>query len=317
MENIIFSLNAIVPIFILVVLGVVLKKIRFADSSFFSVCDKLGFKICLPCLLFLDICDATSADIDGKLIAFCAAAVTVLFLVSGLIVPLFLKENAGRGAFIQGMCRSNAAILGVTIATNMFGQSGAVAVAAVLPVVIGLYNVYSVIVLSIFAPQDVKPDTKTLVKKVVKNIVTNPLILAVVAALIWNVSGIVMPVFLNRSLNYLSDLCVPLALLSLGAGFSLQELKKGALSAFLCSFCKTVLVPLAAVGTAAALGFRGISLSVVMIVFGGPTAISSYTMARQMKSDASMAGEIVLISTLMSAFTLFAGILLLRSLALI
>lgn len=317
MENILFSLNTVAPIFILVALGAVLKKIKFANAEFFKICDKLGFKICLPCLLFMDIMDASFDQIDVKLILFCAGFGTFLFLASGLIVPLFLKKNEDRGAFIQGMCRSNAAILGVTIAANMFGQDGTVAMATVLPAVIALYNVYSVIILVIFGPQEVKLGRKELLIKVAKNIATNPLIIAVLLAVLWNLSGLVMPLAVGRSLEYLSELCVPLALLSLGASFSATELQEGAVKAIACSVCKTIVAPFLGIVIAWMLGIRGIGIGVVLIIFGGPAAISSYTMARQMKSNHILAGEIVLISTLMSAFTLFVGIFLLKTLRMI
>lgn len=317
MENILYSLNTVAPIFILVALGAVFKKIKFANAEFFKLCDKLGFKICLPCLLFMDIMDASFDQIDVTLMLFCAGFGTFLFLASGFLTPIFLKRNEDRGAFIQGMCRSNVAILGITIATNMFGQDGAIAVAMVLPVVVSLYNIYSVIVLVIFGPQEVKMGKKELFKTVVKNIATNPLIIAVVAALLWNLSGLHMPLAISRSLDYMSDLCVPLALLSLGASFSATELQAGAVKAVICSICKTIVAPAVAILIAWLLGIRGIGIGVVLIVYGGPAAISSYTMARQMKSNHILAGEIVLISTLMSAFTLFVGIFLLKTLRMI
>lgn len=317
MENILYSLNTVAPIFILVILGVILKKKKFADSSFFSACDKLGFKICLPCLLFLDIHDASFEQLDPKLIWFCAFFGTAMFLTSGLLVPLFLKKNEDRGAFIQGICRSNAAILGVTIATNMFGDLGAVTIAAVLPVVIALYNVYSVIILSIFAPLDKKPTKKQLLTRIVKNIATNPLIIAVLLAVLWNFSGLTLPLSATRSLTYLSNMSVPLALLSLGASFSRQALQKDALTAIIASCCKTILIPFTAIVIAANLGISGVGIGIILVIFGGPAAVSSYPMARQMGSNHVLAGEIVLISTLMSSFTLFFGILILKTLQLI
>lgn len=317
MDNIIYSLNTIAPIFVLVALGAILKRKKFADATFFSICDKLGFKICLPCLLFLDICEASFAEIDTRLIWFSAVFVTLIFIVTGLLIPVFVKSNEDRGAMIQGMCRSNAAILGVTIATNLFGQQGAVVIASVLPIVIALYNIYSVIILSIYAPLDMKPDRKTLLIKISKNIVTNPLIIAVLLAVLWNLTGLTMPISVGRSLNYLSDLCVPLALLSLGASFSVQSLQESAVKAIVTSCCKTIIIPFAAIVSACWLGMSGISIGVILVVFGGPTAISSYTMAKQMKSNHVLAGEIILVSTLMSAFTLFVGIIILKSLQLI
>jgi len=317
MENILFSFNIVVPIFLLVVLGFLLKRWRFADASFFSVCDKMGFQICLPCLLFMDIAEASFSDIEPKLIWFCGGFVIFSILTFSLLVPLFIKDSASRGAFIQGACRSNSAILGVTIAGNMLGKPGSTAIAAVLPVIVLLFNVCCVIILSIHMPEDSRLSRKEVLARIFKNIVTNPLIIAVLLALLWNLTTLPVPLSMSRTLNYLSDLTVPLALLSLGSNFSWEELKHSAGAAVLCACCRTIFVPIVAVGAAALLGISGTGLGIVFILFGSPAAISSYTMAKQMKSNHILAGEIVLISTLMSSVTIFLGILFLRTMGLV
>lgn len=316
MDNIIFSLNIVAPIFLLVLLGVFLKKVRLFEASFFSACDKLVFRIGLPCLLFLDIAEASFSDIDTALILFCAAAVTAFFLLSILLVPLFLKSNADRGAFIQGACRSNAAILGIPIATNLFGQTGAVVIASTLPVVIGLYNIYSIIVLTIFAPLEQRPGKRETIRRIIRSTCTNPLLIAILLGLLWNLSGLTLPLFLSRSANYLANITVPLSLLSLGACFSLQALHKDLLAALVSSCCKTIILPLAAIAAAWACGISHVGTGVILVLFGGPTAISSYSMAKEMGSNHLLAGEIMLLSTFMSSFTLFAGIVICKNLLL-
>lgn len=312
-----FSLNAIAPIFVLVVVGAVLKKIKFADDSFFSVCDKLCFKICLPCLLFLDIAEASFSDINPKLMVFCGAFVLFMFFTSGFLAPIFLKNNGDRGAFIQGVCRSNAAILGVTVAENLFGKAGSGATAAVLPIVIALYNISTVIVLSIFAPKEKKLTGKGMLGSIVKNIAKNPLILAVLAGLLWNVSGIGMPLSVSRSLDYLGNMSAPLALLSMGAGFSFKAFRADAGKVIVASCVKTIIYPALAVIGAVLLGFTDVSLGVVLVIFGSPTAVASFVMAKQMDSNYSMARDIILLTTLMSAFTMFLEVFILRTVGLI
>ncbi|MBQ2968206.1 MAG: AEC family transporter [Clostridia bacterium] len=318
LNDILYSAGVIAPIFIMVILGFVLKQTQFLSESFFNGCDKIGFKLCLPCLLFIDIAFVDlNKSLNLKLILFCCMAVTVLFVLSTSIVSVFLKDNAKRGAFIQGMCRSNAAILGVTVARNMFPVVGEPAIAMCLPFVVTLYNIYSVIVLSVFAPVDKKMTAKEMTVNVCKKIYTNPLIIAIALALLWNVSGLKMPGFANQSISYLGEMAVPLALISLGASFDLNALKGRVGLAVLSSVMKTVVVPLVAVFCAYFCGIRTVGLGIVLIIFGGPTAVSSYIMAKQMQSDYKMAGQIIVISTLMCIFTLFLGVFILRTLALI
>jgi len=317
-ESFLYSLNIIAPIFILVVLGFFLKRGNFVNDGFLSVCDKMVFKISLPCMIFQDIAEADAGDmLDLRLIVFCIVGVTASFLLLCLIVPLFLKENPKRGAFIQGAYRSNAAILGITLATNMFGDVGATTVAMVLPFVVVLFNVYAVVILSLYAPADVKLSKKALFTRIGKTIVTNPLIISIVLALLWKLTGITMPLLADRSLTYLSNMAMPLALISLGANFTVEALHDRIGLAVLSSCCKTMIVPTLAVVSAAFMGMRGVSLGVVFIMFGGPAAVSSYIMAKQMKADYELASQILLISTLMSLFTLFTGIFILKSTRLI
>ena len=310
LDSFIYSLNIIAPIFIIVALGAILMKVKFLNADFLEVCDRLVFKICLPCLLFVDIATAQTGDIlNVKLIVFCVAAVTASFLIPCVLVPLLVKDNAKRGAFIQGVYRSNAAILGMTLAKNMFGDDGTATLAMILPFIVTLFNVY--------APADAKLSPAALAKRIVKTVATNPLIISIVLALVWRLTGLSMPVLMSRSLGYLSDMSMPLALISLGANFRLESLHGRVGLAVASSVCKTVVVPTLAVFAAMAFGFTGTSLGCVFIVFGGPAAVSSYIMAKQMKSDHELASQILLISTLMSLFTMFAGIFILRTAGLI
>ena len=318
LESFLYSLNIIAPIFIIVLLGVLMKKRGFIDAGFIAICDKLVFKLALPALLFIDIATADAGDtLDVRLIIFCAAMVVLTFILPCLILPIFVKDNAKRGAFIQGVYRSNAAILGITLATSMFGEVGAATISMVLPFVVVLFNVFAVILLSVYAPADVRLKPVELLKRIGKTIITNPLIIAIALALVWKLTGLELPLLVDRSLNYLANMSMPLALISLGANFKVESLHGRVGLAILSSACKTIVVPTLAVFAGIAFGVRGVGLGVIFIIFGGPAAVSSYIMAKEMKSDYELASQILLISTLMSLFTLFAGIFILKQTGLI
>ena len=317
-ESFIFSFNIIAPIFLIVALGALLNKLNFFNDGFLAVCDKLVFKICLPCLLFQDIVTTDiSTALNIPLILFCIAAVTVAAFLPCAVLPIFIKDKAKCGAFAQSIFRSNSAILGVTLASNMFGNAGLSVIAMVLPFVVVLFNVYAVVVLSIFAPREAKLSARELVVHIIKTVVTNPLIIAVALAFLWRLLPVGVPTFVDKGLTYLSDMAMPISLISLGASFSTSSLKGRLGLAIAASTCRTVIVPLIAVGVAVLLGFRNESLGVVLIVLGGPSAVSSYIMAKQMKSDHHLTGQILLISTLMCLFTLFLGIVILKETGLI
>lgn len=311
-ENLLFSVNAIAPIFILIIIGYFLKKGRLLSGDFTASADKLVFRICLPCMLFVDIVDAEGGAFEPKLVIFCIVAVTVVVLITSILSAIFIKDVKKRGAFIQGVYRSNAAIFGMTLANSMFGAEGVSVLATVLPFVVVAYNFYAVLVLSICAPADVKLTPLGVAKRIAKSVVTNPLIISIVIAIVVKLSGIVVPTFAARTLGYLADSAMALALLSLGAGFTFESLKGRIGLAAIASVMKTVVVPFAAVGTAILLGFRGVDLGTVFIIFGGPVAVSSYIMAKEMNSDHETAAQIMVLTTLISLFTMFCGTFILK-----
>jgi len=318
LSNLTYSINAVTPIVILVLLGVFLRRIGLIGDGFTSAAEKVVFKVALPVMLFLEVAESgMTGGFDGGLIVFCLISVTAAFLAASLLVPLFIKDRAKCGSFVQGACRSNFAILGVPLAENLFGSSGTAAIALVMPFVILMFNGYSVIILSVFSRNRNKKTDAKAVLGIIRNIITNPLIIGVVLAIPFMVWQIRLPVILEKSLTYTENLATPLALICLGANFKPESLRGRAGLAVCSSVIKTVLLPCVMVVTAALCGLRGESLGVVLILFGAPTAVSSYIMAKNMENDHDLAAQILLLTTVMCAFTMFLGIFILKNLNLI
>ena len=222
-----------------------------------------------------------------------------------------------RGAFVQGSARSNFAVLGIPLAISMFGDAGGTAIALVMPFVIIMFNAYSVIVLSLFSVGEKKTGLGEILKKLFYNIVTNPLIIAVVLAIPVLYFDIRLPEFADKSLSYISSMTTPLSLICLGANFKVSSIKGRAATALFAAALKLVIVPGVAVTVAALLGFRNEALGTIFILFGAPSAVSSYIMARKMNNDSDLAAQILLFTTLLCLFTVFAGVFVLKTLQLI
>ena len=318
LSNFIYSVNVILPIFVLAFLGLFLKKIGLIGEGFAAGADKLVFKVGLPAMLFLEVArSSVSQSLNPRLVLFVFLSVTAGFLLVSGVVLLITKDNAKRGALIQGICRSNFAILGVPLIENMYGDAGLAEVALVMPVTILLFNIYSVIVLSVFAPKEKQLPAKQTVLHILKNIVTNPLIIGVVLGLPFMFFQIPLPVAASKTLQYLSNLVTPVALISLGTSFRREDLGGRIVYAIGASAAKTILMPTVMVTAAALLGFRGVALGIILVLFGAPTAVSSYIMAKNMDSDYELAGQILLLTTMMCLFTIFIGIFVLKTLSLI
>lgn len=317
LDSFLYSIQVIFPIFFLVFLGWLFGRLGMLSSAFFRDANRFVFKVTLPVTLYLEILSCGLPSSGGKLLLYVISGILALFLVLTLTVPMLIRSNDRRGAFIQGVYRSNIAILGVPLIENMFGNRGISVLSVVMPFSIILYNILAVVILSIFAPADKKKKPAELFRSIIRSVVTNPLIIGIVLALMTALLHIRLPVLAEKSLRYLSGLTMPLALMTLGATFSVHKLKGRISMAISASLLRTVIVPLLFVTAGALLGFRDAELGVIFVVFASPTAVSSYIMAENMGSDHELAGQIVLITTLLSLFTLFAGTFLLKQMQLI
>ena len=317
-ENLLYCVNTVVPIFILVFLGQLFVRIKLLDTAFFDKAEKFVFKVALPCSLFLSVHNAEAGSaFDPKLMLFCAAYCLLNALVPTLIVPLFIKDNPRRGAFIQGVYRSNFAILGIPLVKRMFPTTGEAVAASVVPIAIPAFNIIAVILLTVFSPEEKKASVGATVKRALIGVIKNPLIIGVLLGMPFMLTGFKLPDIPYTGVKYMADLCTPLALMCLGASIRFDRFKGRIGLAALASFFKIVLAPALALVLAALLGMRDAQLGTVLIMFGGPMAVSGYIMAKSMKSDHELAGQILLISTLFCILTMFIAIYILKSLALI
>jgi predicted permease len=324
-SDFLYAFSAVMPIFIVALVGYILKNKNFLTDEFVKVADKLVFNVMLPCLLFTNVAfiDITAISKEDLLVvAFCIVVAPVLTTLLCVVVPRFVKDKAKSGAFIQGVFRSNVAFLGIPFAQRLFGDEGGQLLAIVLAGIVPVFNVLAVVVLCVFNPEKENDDVSLgdRVKSVIVGIYKNPLIRAIVVALPFGLFGVgeKIPEFAVGAIEYFAKASTTLALITIGASFKISELK-GRINLALCAtIIKTAVLPAVFMTfTYFVLGFRGVQLGTIMIVFGTPTAISSYIMAKNMNSDASLANQIVLLSTLVSMFTIFLFSFVLRRLGLI
>ncbi|MHC1693762.1 MAG: AEC family transporter [Eubacteriales bacterium] len=317
LDSLIYSLNAVAPLIITVALGYFIKRTGLLSEAFWNGADKLVFNVALPTYLFIE-CSSSDFSVlfDLKYILFCLAGILTVFAGGCLIVPSIIKDKAKRGAFIQGIYRSNFAILGIPIAGALFGEDGVKLAAMMLVFAIPAYNVLAIIILSINRPGDGSGKAPS-AGKIALGILKNPLIWGIILAVPFALTSATLPAFLDKSVTYVGNISTPLALLCLGAGFRFEDLKGRAGIALIAAGIKVMLIPTIACTIGVLLGFRGQQLGLIFILFGAPTAVSSFIMAKNMDSDYKLAGQIVLATTILSGFTIFVGSFVLRLLSLI
>ena len=219
MDNLIFCLNATVPIFAIIVLGRWLRSKNFFTKQTLTDIDRLSFKVLLPILLFRDIAQGRITEqFDPVFFFFCAGATTVYFFAVWIGASLSLKDKSMVGAFTQGAFRGSQAILGVAFVQNLYGNAGLVPLMIVASV--PLYNIFAVVILTLESPsQDARSGMGEKLVKSLKGIVTNPILLGIAAGFVWSLLRLPMPAMANKTLSSLAGMTSPLALLAIGAGF--------------------------------------------------------------------------------------------------
>ena len=312
MENLIISLNAVLPLFCFMVLGWILRRLNLYDDRVLKVINSLCFKVFLPFSLFKSTATTDlKAAFNGKLVLYGYLSLTALFIILMIVVPRHIKENPKRGAVIQGIFRSNLALFGLPLAISLVGEEQAGTTALMVGLITPALNVFAVICLETF-----RGGTVTL-RKIIKGIVTNPLIIACVAGILISVSGITLPYFVEKTVGDVGKIATPLALIVMGGGFVFSRISANIRILMPTVLAKILIVPALAIIGGIALGFRGETLIPIMIMYGAPTAVSSYVMASTMDADAELASEIVVFTTLFSIATMFVFIFTLKQLAFI
>ena len=313
MDSFIFSLNATMPVFLVIVLGYILKQIGLFTDEFCRVGNKYVFLVALPVLLFRDIAQTNLYE-DFKLsfVLYCAGVTTLVFLGVWFLAAHILKDKSLVGAFAQASVRSSAAILGIAFVENMYGNAGLAPLMIVSAV--PLFNIYSVIILT-FSANGGQHGTGA-IRKACINVLKNPIIIGIVLGLPFSLLRIEIPTIPLKMIESVGATATPLALLVVGAGFegtkALAKIKPTLwATAIKLVFLLAVFLPLAI-----ALGLQDAELVAALIMLGSPTTVSCYVMATNMGNDGELSTSIIVLTTLLSSVTLTGWIFLLRSMGL-
>lgn len=323
-ENLAISVNAVLPLIICMAAGYLFRQTKLVDEGFCRKCNTFCFKTFLPLMIFMNVynSDLESAVQPGAFL-FAAAAVLVIFAAAFLIIPRIVKkgsvDSAGspvsaasrQAVLIQCIFRSNFVIFGYQVVANVYGAGQAAVASVMAAIVVPLYNVLAVITLEYFT------NSKNGLRPVILGIIKNPLIIGAVAALLFKLSGLTLPAPLYTGLSDMAGMATPLALVVLGGTFHFDALRRNAGALAIGTLGKIVVPPLIMVPIAAALGFRDANLLSLVIVFASPAAVNSYTMAAAYGHDPELAGQLVVVTSVLSMVSVFGWIFLLRTLGLI
>lgn len=309
LQNFIISLEAVAPMFLIMAIGILLKRNNFMNETEVKKLNKLVFNVFFPCLMFSNIYGAELGDaIDVQMILYAVIMILAVYFGAMAIVVKIEPSNRSRGAMIQAIYRSNFVILGLPIASNLFGGEKLVTTAVAVTVVVPLFNVLAVVVLEIFRGGKPNP------VKILKGIARNPLIIGAVLGALTIPLNIQLPGIVEDVIGQMKNVATPLALVTLGMSLNLKEMGNAKRNLVICVLSRLVIVPGIALTVAALIGIRGVAFVTLLAVFASPCAVSSFTMAEQMDSDGELAANAVVLSSAFASVTMFLWIFIFKSL---
>lgn len=309
LSNFIICIQAIIPLVLYLIIGMGVKKAGLIREDEVHRFNHLVFVLFFPPLMFENLYTADlGSAFHPKLVLYGVICVLLTVIVSIPVIRRIEPSRNSQGAMIQGIFRSNFVLMGLPIAMNIFGKGNVGTTAALIMVIVPLYNVLAVIVLEYYR------GGKTDIKSMVRKILLNPIIVGAVAGIFVKLVGVTLPDILQQTLSAMSDATTPITLILLGASFEVKRVRDRKRSLVVVVLSRLLIVPAIGLSVAALLGFRGVDFVSLLVMMAAPAAVSSYTMAESMGSDGELAGHIVIFSTLFSCFTLFLWLYIFKSL---
>jgi hypothetical protein len=308
-----FAFSVTAPIFVMVLLGIWLKRIDMIDDHFINVSSRLAFNVGLPVVLFLSSASSDFSQMaDARLLIAGGAMTLMVFFLSNLTAHWHIADPRDRGVLVQGAFRGNLIIVGLAFCANAYGDQGLALATLPVAMTIVLYNVLSVYILN----SSLRPGSSGSLGNIVRGIIRNPLIIGVAAGLVVNIIDLPIPKLARDAGGYLGQMVLPLALLCIGGALDLKQLYRVDAASIAATVWKLVLSPVIACGIALMLGLRGEALVVLFLLAASPAATASFVMVQALGGNAKLAANIIVQTTLWSIVTVTAGLWLLQSLGL-
>lgn len=313
MESLIIGLNAVIPLLICMAVGYFVRVRNWVDDEFSKRCTTFCFKTFMGFLIFQNIYGQDlSTSFNLKLLVFCWAGLTFVFFTTFFLASRFLPTDNLKAVLIHAIYRCNYVIFGIPIAQSIYGEGNVGEAAVLAALCVPLLNIYGVVTMEYFAP-----GKKGSVKSIVKGVLTNPAVVGVLCAFGVMALRVTLPEAIEHAVINLSRVSTPLSLVLLGTNFKFGAIRKNLKYISIGVLSRTILIPCILVPVAILLGFRGLSLTSILIMFGAPAAVTTHTMAVTYGYDGDLAGQLVVFGSIFATLTIFIWIVVLKNLGLI
>lgn len=308
------SLQTVLPILIIIGVGFFLKLTHVLSKSFAKEANHFAYVIGFPLLLFTS---TVTADLKALLcVKMILYSLCSILIMAGVGYFIFRKvaDHKKQGALVTATFRSDILLFATYITGKLFGSQG-IALAAMLTAFISpTVTTLSIVILNHL---DQENRQKIHIKQLLRQIISNPFIIAIVLGILVNCSGLSISATLLDPFSKIGSATIPLTLIAVGTQLDFKKTVQGWKYVAVGVTAKLVIVPVIFMTGAILLGFRGAEISCLFAQYAAPTTSSCYIFAEQMHSDADLAGNIVLFSTVFSTLTIFFGLIILGMLNLI
>lgn len=307
-QNFIIAVEAVAPMFIIMAIGVAVRRRGMMNGEDVKKMNKLIFNALFPVMMFSNLYGMDLREaVNPKLMITGAAILLTVYAAAFVVVTHIEKDRRARGAMIQAIFRSNFVIMGLPIVGNIFGAENLGMTTIMMTIIVPMYNILAVTTLEIFRGGKVSAG------HIIKEIFKNPLIIGAIVGILAVITQFRVPFIVENTADMLAAAATPMSLMMLGASFDVQSIGRCRRNLIICLVGRLVIVPAFALTVGILLGFRDVALVTLIAIFAAPCAVSSYTMAQQMDSDAELAGNSVIFSSLLSCLTMFLWIFMLKN----
>ena len=312
MDNFIVALNVVAPLVFLITLGYWAKEKNVVSKESFKQLNKLVYNIMVPTVLMKNVMETDlSIAFQPKLIIYSVSTIILTVIIAWIITHRFVSDKKRAGVIIQSTYRSNYVLFGLVIVSNMYGADNVAVTTMLIAFCVPLFNMLAVIILQYHSMDHV--DIKSLFKGMIKN----PMLIGTFIGLFILLSGIELPTFIKNSINDVAKSATPLALIILGGTFEIQSVAKNKVPLIVTTFMRLIFVPMVFLLIAVMMGYRQVELFSLLALYGSPVAVGSYAMAQAMNCDEEFAAQSVLVTTVLSIFSMLFWITLLNGLGLL
>ncbi|MBP3399976.1 MAG: AEC family transporter [Erysipelotrichaceae bacterium] len=312
MDSFVTALNVVLPLLMLVVVGYLLKMKHFFNETTLKQMNKLVFSLLIPCSLFKSIVNSSIEEaVSPDYMLFCLLGVAAMILSGILLGEKLCERQDQKGVMAQAIFRGNTVLFGIPVVSMLYPNESIVLTTSMIAIVVPIFNICAVVSLQMHA--GMKTDVKSLIVSVLKN----PMVIATLLGFAIKLSGLTLPSFVMKTITEIGSAANPIGLIVLGATFELPAISQNIQKLCVITGMRMIVSPLVMMFLSVMMGYHGIQLATVMVIFGAPTAVSSFATAVQMKGDGALASQAVMMTTAVSAVTIFTWIFMLSEMHLL